>query len=374
MKKILYLVTLSEMGGAQKYVIDLATGLDKNQFEVAVAAGGNGPLFERLQNAGIKTFKLKRLKRQINPFRDLAAYFEIRKLLKTWRPDVLHLNSSKISVLGSLAGRNLPMKIAYTVHGAVFKASFSSLSKRLFLWAEKFTAQFKHKIICVSEYDRRLWLEHKVVPAEKLTMIHNGIDPKIDFLTKEEAQKKLLAGKNLAGIKTIGALANFYPEKRLDILIEAANLLIKNPQTKFKIFFILIGSGPLEKQIKTKIAQMGLADKFILTGILPNAARYLKAFDVFVLPSEKEGLPYTIIEAMAAGLPIVASRVGGIPEMVQDGMNGYLISPHDPEALAERVLQLLENPTLARIFAETSLKKVQDFSLAKMLSETEKQY
>jgi glycosyltransferase involved in cell wall biosynthesis len=112
-------------------------------------------------------------------------------------------------------------------------------------------------------------------------------------------------------------------------------LLIKNPRKKFDFLFAIIGSGPLEQSLRLKVKSLKLEDKIIFTGAIPNAAKYLKAFDVFVLPSEKEGLPYTIIEAMAAGLPIVASRVGGIPEMIKDGVNGFLINPHDPEALAE---------------------------------------
>ncbi len=189
-RKILYLITLSNLGGAQKYVFDLAANLDKEKYEAAVAAGGDGELFRQLESSGIKIFKLKWLGRPICPICDTLAYFEIKKLLKIWQPDVLHLNSSKAAVLGSLAARRLksgnrgsnPLKVVYTVHGAVFEASFPWLARRFFLWLEKWTVRFKDKIICVSEHDRQLWLKYNVAPAEKLVTIHNGINLNIDFL------------------------------------------------------------------------------------------------------------------------------------------------------------------------------------------------
>lgn len=401
-RKILYLITLSNLGGAQKYVFDLAANLDKEKYEVAVAAGGDGELFRQLESARIKIFKLKWLRRPICPIWDILAYFEIKKLLKIWQPDVLHLNSSKAAVLGSLKARRLksgkrgsnPLKVVYTVHGAVFEASFPWLARRFFLWLEKWTVRFKDKIICVSEHDRQLWLKYNVAPAEKLVTIHNGIDLNINFLTKDEARQKLF-GQNppslpltkggLGGIleiekvqksQIIGTIAYFYPEKNLTTLIEAASLILNNPKlnNNKNFLFVLIGDGPQEKSLKLQVSSYKLRDKILLLGAIPQSWRYLKAFDVFILPSVKEGLPYTILEAMAAGLPIVASNVGGIPEMVQDNVNGFLIRPRDAEALAVRILQILQNPDLAQRFSQNSLEKIKEFSLEKMVQRTQEQY
>ncbi|MBI4709035.1 MAG: glycosyltransferase family 4 protein [Candidatus Portnoybacteria bacterium] len=391
-KKVLFLITQSVSGGAQKYVFDLAKNLPASEYEVAVAAGGNGELLSRLETAGVPCFRLKRLVRPISPFCDILAYFEIKNLLKKWRPDVLHLNSSKAGVLGSLAAKNLPIKVIYTVHGAVFEAAFSWLSKKLFLWLEKWTAKYKHKIICVSENDKQLWLKYNVAPEEKLVAIHNGINLNIDFLTKEEARRKLFEKTSSAppfiksgvgGISTaeekelflVGTIAYFYPEKNLDLLIDAAALIFGAPKLKDKkILFLFIGSGQQENNLKLKIKNLKLGNKVLLIGSIPKAHEYLKALDVFVLPSLKEGLPYTILEAMAAGIPIIASNIGGIPEMISDNHNGFLISPDDAETLAERILQVLENKELTQRFSQNSLEKVKNFSLEAMVEKTKKQY
>ena len=415
------MITQSVSGGAQKYVFDLATGLDKQKYEVAVAAGGtaeltnrpaerggDGELFGRLESAGVKVFRLKWLTRPIRPFYDIKAYFEIKKLLKNWQPNVLHLNSSKAGVLGCLAARNIkiyspsegrptartaevegskmafdsaPLRsdnkilVIYTVHGAVFEASFSWLSRKMFLGIEKLTAEYKNKIICVSEHDRTLWLKYKVAPDEKLVTIHNGIDLNISFLPKEEARKKLL-GHNCEQCKNcqiIGFIGYFYPEKNLETLIEAfTKLLTKNYQLKTKL--LIIGNGPQENSLKFKVQSSKLNEKILFLGALPGASKYLKAFDVFVLPSIKEGLPYTILEAMAAGVPVVASAVGGIPELIQDSVNGFLIKPKDAEALAKKILQIIENSALAQKFSQNSLEKIKEFSLEKMVEKTQDQY
>ena len=426
-KKVLFLITQSSFGGAQKYVFDLATNLDRDKYETAVAAGGDGELFDQLKNTDVAIFKLKHLIRPIRPFRDIKAYFEIKKILKEWRPDVLHLNSSKAGILGSLAARNIKIdfqnkikksatpdlfneqekrpgnniRVVYTVHGAVFEAAFCWLNKKIFLWLEKLTAKYKDKIICVSEHDRQIWLKYKAASPEKLVTIHNGINLNISFLSKEEARKELFlmpSLKNLlilpslsakesksffsdkrnelpaADYKIIGSITHLYPEKNLETLINAASLILNNPQQQENILFLIIGSGPQEQNLKLKIEKLKLSKKILLTGAIPAANKYLKAFDVFVLPSIKEGLPYAILEAMAAGLPIVSSAVGGVPEIIEDNDNGFLISAKDHEALAARLTQILQNPTLAQKFSQKSLIKIKAFGLEKMIEKTQKQY
>lgn len=418
--KILYLITQSIIGGAQKYVFDLATNLNKEKCEKAVAAGGDGELFKQLEIAGIKIFKLKWLGRPIGFIRDTLAYFEIKKLLKEWQPNILHLNSSKAAVLGSLAARNLPIKVIYTVHGAVFEASFSWLARKLFLRLEKWTAKYKHKIICVSENDRKLWLKYKVAPSEKLIVIHNGIDYQNlakNFLTKEKgleilaSQKPALseALKASSNLKIIGTIANFYPEKGLSYLIRALDIVFK----KFpNAIFIHLGYGPQKRLIEKMLKDYHLEKKIFLMGMPEEigpkyeAFRYLKVFDIFVLSSIKEGFPYVILEAMAAGLPIVATRVGGVPKMInppqppfikggvggiyslfkkggvgitppflKGGDGGILVEPKNSQEMAEKIIYLLNNPEIAKDLGQGAQDKVrEEFTLEKMVQETEKIY
>jgi len=400
--KILYIITQSELGGAQKNVLDLAVGLN-NKHEVLVAAGneGDGRFFEMLRDNHISCLRLKYLRRAINPYFDLRGLLEIKKLIKKEKPGIVHLHSSKAGVLGSLAGITLRLpsillginrsgcrlKIIYTVHGAVFTAAFSPLAQKIFLWLEKFTAYFKDKIICVSQNDKNLWLKYNAAPEKKLIVIHNGIAvEKINFLEKEEAQEELIKFLDLrcpkiknssifgtSQVKIVGTIANFYPEKGLGYLIKAAKIINKNNLAP-NLVFVVIGEGRERKKLEEMIKERDLKNNFFLVGAIPEASKYLKAFDVFALPSIKEGFPYTILEAMAAGLSIVASLIGGIPEVIKNNENGFLILSKNPKILAERIADILDNPELAEKFSQNNREKVKEFSVEKMLEKTEKVY
>jgi glycosyltransferase involved in cell wall biosynthesis len=277
------------------------------------------------------------------------------------------------------------VKAIYTVHGAVFEAAFSTLARKFYLWLEKLSSRFKDKIICVSENDKKLWLKYDVAPAEKLIMVHNGIDYKnLDFLPKETAREKLLAAtlryenplsppftKGGLGRIFIGTIANLYPEKGLPYFIQAATEILKKYPN---LVFMIIGEGPQRPLLEEMIKQNHLQNKFLLAGKVENAPSYLRAFDFFVLPSIKEGFPYTILEAMAAELPIVASYVGGIPEMIENEKNGFLVLPKNPQMLADRIEKILLDDQLTLRFSEKSRQKIADFSLEKMIAETEKVY
>lgn len=369
--KILCVVTQSEWGGAGRYVFDLATNLPKDQFEVAVAAGGKKELFDNLEKNHIQTFHLINLVREINPFSDIKAYFEIKKLIKQWQPDIIHLNSSKAGVIGALSAKACKVKkIIYTAHGFVFNEPLSTWKKKLYIFLERFTAKSKDTIICVSEFDRQTGLKNKITTENKLVTIHNGIG-QINFLDKETARKEL----NLPPEKfVIGTIANFYATKGFDYLLQAAAEVIKNkPETIFQ----LIGFGDLEDFIRLQIIKLNIENNFfVLNGKTMNGAgsKYLKAFNAFALSSVKEGLPYTIIEAMQAGLPIVATKVGGIPEILNEN-NGLLVPAKDSSALAQAILKIIDDKKLAETLgknAENDAKS--DLSLTKMIQETKNIY
>jgi glycosyltransferase involved in cell wall biosynthesis len=362
--KILFIITQSEWGGAGRYVFDLANNLPKDQFEVMVAAGGNEELFEFLGQIKIKTFHLKRLVREINPIKDLAGYWEMKRLIKNLKPDIVHLNSSKAGFLGALAAHSAGVKkIIYTVHGFVFNEPMASWQKAIYLWAEKFSAKYKDKLICVSEFDRQAGSQNKIATADKLITIHHGIN-QINFLTKAQARQELkLPAENLI----VGTIANFYQTKGLNYLIAGAAEIIKQDQN---ILFRVIGFGRLENQLKAEIKKFKLENNFFLGKVL-NGKKYLLAFDLFVLPSVKEGLSYTILEAMQAGLPIVATKVGGIPEMIKNQHNGLLVNPANPKELAQAITSLLKDKSLAQKFGnQAQIDFRQNFSLEKMIKET----
>lgn len=382
--KILYLITQTELGGAQTYVYDLAHRL-KNEFEITVAGGeqgAKGEIAKKIMAEDVKFFEIPHLIRAINPLKDLLALINIIKLIKKEKPDIIHLNSSKISILGSLAIFILRIKrhksrVIYTAHGWIFNEPLPKFKILFYKYAEKLTARFKDKIICVSEFDRQAALDNKIAPVEKLTTIHNGLE-KINFLPREEARKKLL---NYSESETgnqkpkilIGSIGNLYPTKGYEYLIEAANIL--SYSRKIDLEMIIIGEGAQKNNLNDLIGQYGLKGKIILSGSLDGAAKYLKAFDIYVCSSVKEGLSYTIIEAMQAGLPIVATNVGGNGELIKTEKNGILVEPKNTEKIAEAIYRLTDDEYLkSNLSASAKEKADNEFTLEKMIRETKSIY
>jgi len=399
MKKILYIITQSEFGGAQRYVFDLAANLS-GEFNICVAAGGNpnGELFQKLKEKNIKNIYLRNLKRAINPWHDSQAFLEIRRLIKNEQPDVVHLNSTKAGIIGSLAARScfmlrVPCCVVYTAHGWVFNEPMPWLKKKAYLWLEKFTARYKDKIICVSKYDRQTALK-KSFSNDKLLTIHNGINfEKLNFLPKEEARKALSAKiplnppfkkgeENLSmtqpindsATQIIGTIANLYKTKGIEYLIEAANILYTKhliQNTKF----IVIGKGAERSKLETLIKKYSLENNFFLTGHIQEARKYLKAFDIFVLPSVKEGFPYALLEAASAEIPIIATEVGGVPEIIKNNKTCILAKTKNSQDLAEKINEILNNRELSETMTRNAANSVKEnFSLQRMIEQTKKAY
>ncbi|MFZ5559397.1 MAG: glycosyltransferase family 4 protein [Patescibacteria group bacterium] len=399
-KKILFLVTQSEFGGAQRFIYRLITNLDLAKYDILVAAGpeGNDPngLLFTLKKEGFRIFSLKFFKRSINPLVDFWGLIEIYKLIKKEKPDIVFLCSSKAGFLGSLAAhfyrsgltristqknaddfsvnpRNYPRKsaapprVVYRIGGWSFNDPWPKWKKKLFILLEKWTTGFKDIIITNAETDTEQAERLGIKPKENIITIYNGISiEKLDFLSRDEA--KIFLGIPLDFV--IGIIANLYPTKGLEYLIQAANIL-KIQDTKYKI--LIIGEGQERKKLENLIKKYNLEDVIILAGAIPDAYKYLKAFDIFVLPSVKEGFPWTILEAMAAEVPVIATEVGAIPEIIENNKNGILIEPKNPNDLAESIKRLINDKNLREKLAKEARKTVEEkFRLDRMVSEIEK--
>jgi len=262
------------------------------------------------------------------------------------KPDIVHLNSSKMGVLGSLAAERAGIqKIIYTAHGFVFNEPLGWLRKKLYMLAERVNAKHVSKIITVSEHDKKTGATAGI-PAHKMITIHNGASFRDDyFLSRAAARDELRAYIDIVIPKNaviIGCIANFYHSKGIDILLKS--------MARRDEHAIIIGDGENRKALEALIKKLRLTDTVSLPGVIPNASRLLRAFDVFVLPSRKEGLPYVLLEASAARVPVVATEVGGIPEVIQDGINGYLVRPNDPKELQKALQRALEKPRVPLIY------------------------
>ncbi|PIR92481.1 hypothetical protein COU01_01345 [Candidatus Falkowbacteria bacterium CG10_big_fil_rev_8_21_14_0_10_44_15] len=386
MLKILYLVTQSDFGGAQRYVYDLATNLSEN-FTIVVASGGQGyegELAKKLNKSGIRYLPLSRLKRAISPWHDWSAFWQIVHLIQTEKPDIVHLNSSKISILGSLAAWwcQVP-KIIYTVHGWVFNENLPWRKKTFYLLLEKWTAKLKTNIICLSEFEKQNTVRRQIAPAKKISVIYNGIAP-MDFLSRPEARARLakITGAPIDDQTIlIGSIGNLYKNKGYEYLIEAIKIsnIPASPAGRqypiSNIKLIIIGSGPEQNNLQLRINNCELQNKIILTGSIGDAAQLLPAFDIYVCSSVKEGLPYSILEAMQAGLPIVATPVGAIPEIITDGQTGLLVKSGNAAALADKLSYALNRSSVSKqIGVEANKQVIAKYGLQTMIKKTANLY
>lgn len=372
--KVLYIITGSDTGGAQKYVRDLANNLNQDFFESKILYGGRD---------------LKRLSNAIRPwqffFNDWLAVLELMEVYQKERPQIIHLNSSKAGVLGSLAAflynlkptnSKLKAKVVFTAHGWVFNPTNDlSLSKRRFyIFLHKVSAWFQDFIICVSKYDYHLALQYNIALAKKMAVIHNGIDSNLEFLDKETAREELIKKLQITNHKLqidkpwIGSIGRLVKEKNYETFIQAASLI---PDA----YFFIIGSGPENEDCKSQIINYQLQNRFFLVNPTGNDAQYLKAFDIFAMSSIKEGLPYILLEAMLAELPIASTKAGGIPETLKNNENGLLVDQKNPVLLAKAIRSLLADKNTASKLAETAKKNVREkFSLRQMILKTAEIY
>lgn len=360
--KILYIVTQADGGGAQKYTLALA-----KHFGGELAAGTEAnKLFNDAKTLGIPYFTLKHLKRNIHPWHDLLAIWEIRRLVKLHRPDIVHLNSSKAGVLGSFACIWLKTKTVFTAHGFIFNEPLPSWLKAFYLALEKTASDFRDYIITVSNADKNSALYFGLIKESKISTIHNGIG-QINFLPRDDAKKQL----SLPTYKFIfGTIANFYKTKGLDILIDAVSKLADDIKSKCQ--FIIIGHGPEFENCKLKIENLGLGKIILTPGNIADAARYLKSFDCFIIPSRKEGFSYTLLEAMQAGLPIIATDVGGNKEAVDNA--GVLVPADNAEKLAYAITSIFSSAEERISLSKKALERSKLFTEQKMLEETKKVY
>ena len=373
-KKLLYVITKSNWGGAQRYVYDLATHFQKSgEYDVAVALGGEGELKTRLEKAKIRVIPLAGLTRDVG-VSDIAVFRKLRTLFKEEHFDIVHLNSSKIGGLGALAARLAKVPhIIFTAHGWAFREEWRRpFQRKIIALLSWITVLLSHKTIAVSEYDARQGREFFFV-KNKITLIHNGMEIP-EFLSREEARKTLTRNFSLGGRHPlwVGAIGELHKNKGHAYAIEAIRELVDE---KTDILLVVLGEGEERARLEKMIAEYNLSDHVFLIPCPNNAARFLPAFDLFLFPSAKEGLPYAVLEAGAAGLPVIASSVGGIPEIITDMHSGILVRPKDAGEIVRAIDYLFEHKGAPEKFATKLQQKIKkEFSVTKMLRETEKAY
>ena len=327
--RILLLITLAETGGAQTYVAGLLPAL-VGRFDVLVGAHGEGPLRDAALAAGARFVPLRHVRRDLHVVHDVLGALELALLMRRERPDIVHANSSKAGLLGRLAAAitRVPIRI-FTVHGWAFKAH-SGAASALYRWADRLMAPLTTVTICVSERERSAGLAAGTCRAERTVVIPTAVDTAATEPARRDGRPPRIVA--------VGRLA---APKDPVTLVRALAAVHGAPFSAQ-----IVGDGPERPAVEREIRGAGLEHAVELTGERHDVLRLLVDADVFVLSSRSEGAPISILEAMAAGLPVVASNVGGVAEIVEDGTTGVLVPPGEPTALAAAIAPLLVDATL----------------------------
>jgi glycosyltransferase involved in cell wall biosynthesis len=354
---VVYVVTrLDELGGAQIHVRDLATHMLAAGHRVAIVGGARGAFSDQLEALRIPFVEVPSLVRELAPHHDARALKRLRQVLGDLGPDLVTIHSSKAGVLARLAARSLRLPALFTAHGWAFASGVHPVRRILYRELERAVAPLADRIIVVSNFDRELALQARVAAPSRLRVVHNGIPP-----TSSENE----AHPEREPVKLV-MIARFSAQKDHRTLFLALRALADR-----EWHLDLIGDGPLREEAQRLAESLGLARRISFLGTRTDVAELLAAAHAFLLISNWEGFPLTIVEAMRAGLPVIASDVGGCAEAVVDGVTGFVVPRADPGRLSERLRTLLDSPDLrVQLGKEGRVRYATRFTFAHMFEQT----
>ena len=321
--RLLMVITLAETGGAQTYVATLLPALVE-RFDVTVAAHGDGPLVSAARAAGADYVPLEHLRRALNPVAEVRAILELWRLCRRLRPSIIHLNSSKGIVVGAIAGRlgRVPVRVA-TVHGWPFKTE-TGLRRTVYTAATRLVRPLLTSVVCVAESERVAGIAARTVRPAQAVVIPNGVS--LPDVPSDPSGRDVITVTRLRAPKDAATLVR--AAARIGDELERV---------------LVVGDGPERPQIEGLARGLRVEDKIVLLGDRDDVPALLAQSSVFVLSTLSEAMPMAVLEAMASGLPTVASDVGGIPELIVDGESGLTVPPGDDAALADALRRLLQD-------------------------------
>lgn len=357
-------------GGVAENALQLASRLGTHGYTVQVAGPQQAVTYGRLAEAGVAVHRLPLVRGYGRPLCDARALRGLVQLLRNERPDLVHCHSAKAGVLGRLAARASGVPAVYSPHCFPFVGEFGATRRVFATSVERALGRAATAaILCVAEEERASALRRRVASPSRLRVVSNGSEPCDGTVALDPALLALRERGPVAAAVTV-----MRPQKRLDVLIDAAPLVFERlPEARLAI----VGEGPLQEELHARAAALGLDrdERFTFLPFSAPAARHLRALDVFVLSSGWEGLPISILEALACGVPQVATDVGGTSEAVADGHTGLLVPAHDAPALAAAIAALLaDRPRRDAMAVASRARHAQRFGIDRMVAETAELY
>jgi glycosyltransferase involved in cell wall biosynthesis len=362
------------VGGAQETVLLAAALADPSRFESVIVCGpqtgSEGSLHEEVRRRGVELVLVPELVREVHPVKDLRVVPALTKLFRHRGFDVVHTNSSKAGIVGRMAARRADVPtVIHTVHGWPFHAHQAQAVSATWKELERRAARVTHRLVVVADTDRDKGLAAGIGRPGQYRTIRSGVDFdefRADPAVREEVRRELGID---ADAHIIGSVARLSPQKDPLTLVRAAVPLLAR---RDELRLLIVGDGPLRGVVAEAVAAAGLTHRVTMTGIRTDVPRLLAAMDVFVLSSRWEGLPRTLLQAMSCGVPVVATAVDGVVDLVEDGRTGLLVPAADVSALSAAIERILdgESPDLS----EAAQRRLPEFGAPEMVRRLEELY
>jgi len=383
--KVVHIITKLELGGAQQNTLFTVAHLTRSKYEPVLIAGTAGILVEdALKIKDVKVYLIPELVREIRPIKDVIAFLKLRQILKQLKREVarkhsgatsaiiVHTHCSKAGILGRWAARTADIKlIIHSFHGFSFNEFQSFLVQGFYIFMERITSLITAKSIAVSKANIERGVNKKIFTRDKVILIRSGIDIEKFQTVKLSREKKRMELGFDAGIPLVAMIACFKPQKSpLDFVRVAKIVSAEISEARF----LLVGNGVLRSKVEELIEVLSIEDRTLLLGWRRDIPEIMNCIDILVLTSLWEGLPRVFPQAMASGIPVVATGVDGIPEAIQDGVNGFLLPPGDIDGMAAKIIYLIRHPEKAREMGEKGKRLVGEFDIWRMLEQQEELY
>jgi glycosyltransferase involved in cell wall biosynthesis len=362
--KIVRVIARLNMGGPALHVAYLTAGLRERGYDTTLVAGtlarGEDSMAFVAEELGIDVVRIEELGREISPFRDLMATLRLALLIRRERPQILHTHTAKAGTVGRLAamlaGSGRPPVVVHTFHGHVLRGYFGAVRSRLFLALERWLAAHTTALIAVGPQVRDDLVALGVAPAERFTVIRLGIE--LEDRVRASADGRVETRRYL-GVPpdrfVVGWVGRMTAVKRTHDVLEAFKRLRDNG---VDACLCMVGDGPDRERLERRASELGIVRDTLFLGYQIDVAPYYAAFDALVLPSANEGTPVSVIEALAAETPVVATRVGGVPDVVREGEEGFLVGTGDTAEVAERLTRLARDPKLRQRLGRSGRDRV----------------
>ncbi len=376
--RVLHVITRLDPGGSAENTLLTVARLDKSRFEVHLAvgttAGDPGPTLDEARASGVALFEIPELVRAIAPLADWRALRSLRRIMHSNAYDIVHTHTSKAGILGRLAAKleGVP-RIVHTPHGHVFYGYYGAVTTQLFVGLERWVAGFTDRLIALTQADLEDHIRFGIAPRQRFRVIHSGID----FSAFENGCSKVDRAAIRSGLGidpdgvVIGSLGRLTAIKGHRVLLEAFAMVRRRVANAW---LLLVGDGEERIALQTLVRELGVEHHTVFAGWRDDIAEVLGGMDIFVFPSINEGMGKALVEAMYAGVPCVATNVGGIPELIRHEQEGLLVAPAAPQELTDGVLRLLNHDAERSRFAATANKRAQAYTAESMVEQIELLY